>query len=53
VDGPAEGGWQVINAWETRADFERWSENEVKPNLRSDQAGAVSVVTDLAHVILC
>jgi heme-degrading monooxygenase HmoA len=52
VDGPLEGGWQIVNAWESRTDFERWFHSHVKPNLRGDQALAVPTISDLAHVVL-
>ena len=52
VDGPVDGGWQVINAWESRADFERWFETEVKPNLGGDQGNAIPKITELANVVI-
>jgi len=30
----ADGGYQIVNSWETREDFQNFYENEVKPNLR-------------------
>jgi hypothetical protein len=29
--GPMEGGWYVYDIWETRADFERFSQERVGP----------------------
>jgi hypothetical protein len=31
VAGPIEGGWRVIDVWETRADFDRFAEETLKP----------------------
>lgn len=31
VNGPIEDGWQVVEVWDSRADFEEWFENNVKP----------------------
>lgn len=52
VDGPIDGGWQIVNAWETRADYERWFEQEVKPHLRAGQGGVQPSFTELANVVL-
>ena len=52
ADGPVDGGWRIVNVWESRADFDRWFENEVKPNLRSDQLSAMPTITELANVVI-
>jgi hypothetical protein len=31
VAGPMEGGWRVIDVWETRADFDRFAEQTLNP----------------------
>ena len=31
VAGPMEGGWRVIDVWETRADFDRFAEEALAP----------------------
>ena len=52
ADGPVDSGWQVVDAWESREDFDRWYETEVKPNLREgqDQGGPPNIV-ELANVV--
>jgi heme-degrading monooxygenase HmoA len=52
ADGPVEGGWQIVDAWETREDFDRWYESEVKPNLREGQTGdGPPNIVELANVV--
>ena len=52
VDGPAEGGgYQIVDAWETREDFQNWLENEVKPTLPAEaQAGPPPQIFELDNV---
>ena len=34
ANGPRQGGgWQVVELWESKEDFERWYEASVRPNL--------------------
>src|SRR5258708_31777624 len=40
TDGPvASGGWQIVDAWETREDFGRWFATEVVPLMPSGAPG--------------
>lgn len=32
-DGPRDGGWLVVSAWESKGDFDRYFEAQVRPNL--------------------
>ena len=31
TNGPVAGGWRVTEVWDSKADFEAWFENTVKP----------------------
>ncbi len=35
IAGPAEGGWQVVNVWETRADFDRFLDSDLGRALKN------------------
>lgn len=53
VDGPLEsGGYQIVDAWESREAFEAWFENEVKPLLPDGgQAGGPPQIHELDNVV--
>lgn len=33
ADGAIAGGWRVISVWNSREDFQRFYDSEIKPNL--------------------
>jgi hypothetical protein len=52
-DGPVDGGWQIISAWRSREDFERYFEEMVKPNIPngSEQPAGTMTIQELASVV--
>ena len=52
ADGPASGGWQVISAWESRDDFQRYFDTVVRPSLPdgAEPPGGMTV-EELASVV--
>jgi hypothetical protein len=36
ADGPSDGGWQLVEAWESEADYLRFFETTIEPNLPPD-----------------
>ncbi len=38
--GPIDGGWGVIDFWESRADFDRFSEERIGPAMAASGAAA-------------
>jgi heme-degrading monooxygenase HmoA len=52
ADGPVDGGWQIVDVWESREDFQRWFDTEVKPNLREGQSSAAPPeISELVNVV--
>lgn len=48
ADGPLGTGWQVLSAWESREDFERYFDAVVRPNI---PPGVATEFHDLASVV--
>jgi hypothetical protein len=44
ASGPIDGGWGVIDFWESRADFDRFAEERIGPAMA---AGGVAVQPDI------
>ena len=51
-DGPVDtGGYQIVDAWESRADFQRWFDTEVAPLMPPDaQAQTPPQIFELENV---
>ncbi len=43
-----DGGYQIVNSWETREDFQNFYEKEIKPNMRGDAPGSPPQIFELA-----
>jgi heme-degrading monooxygenase HmoA len=43
TNGPVPGGWRVIEAWDSRTDFQTWFEASVKPAF--PQGGPTPTIT--------
>jgi heme-degrading monooxygenase HmoA len=52
-DGPVDGGWQIVSAWRSREDFERYFEEMVKANIPngSEQPAGAMTIEELASVV--
>lgn len=51
ADGAVAGGWRVISVWESREDFQRFYDAEIRPNLPPNFPER-DVITDLRDVVL-
>ncbi len=43
IAGPSESGWQVVDVWETRADFDRFLDRELGQALKNASIGTPRV----------
>jgi len=50
-DGPREGGWLIVSAWESRADFERFFETHVRPYLPAGMADFPPEIQELESTL--
>jgi hypothetical protein len=50
ADGAVAGGWRVISVWESREDFHRFYDAEIRPNLPygSPERDVISELRDVA-----
>ncbi len=51
ADGAIAGGWRVISVWESREDFKRFYDNEIRPSLPLG-APERDVISELRDVVL-
>jgi hypothetical protein len=51
ADGAIAGGWRVISVWESREDFQRFYDAEIRPNLPSGSPER-DVISELRDVAL-
>ena len=35
TSGPVDGGWRIVDVWESREDFERFTDERVRPAVMS------------------
>jgi heme-degrading monooxygenase HmoA len=50
-DGPAPGGWQVVSAWESRADFERYFDAHIRPYIPAEVPMAQPEIQELEATV--
>ena len=43
ADGPMDGGWQVIELWDSPADHQQWVEKAAAPNMPTELLGGMTV----------
>ena len=51
ADGAVAGGWRVVSVWESREDFQRFYDAEIRPNLPPGFPER-DVITELRDVVL-
>jgi len=51
ADGAVAGGWRVISVWDSREDFQRFYDAEIRPNLPSGSPER-DVISELRDVVL-
>lgn len=51
ADGPTDLGWRVVSIWDSKADFERFFDSAIRPNLPQG-APSRDVVSELRFVLV-